>query len=58
MKDAEAALRKAMLKLPEDFIGKVIASDKLEDADRKEIITMATKALEPFSKEKKATAGS
>jgi F-type H+-transporting ATPase subunit alpha len=46
--DAELALRKAAAEIPTNVGERLIASDKLSDADRKSILDIATRALASF----------
>jgi F-type H+-transporting ATPase subunit alpha len=49
MKDAEQALRKKAVELPEDMRQRFVSTSPFSDADRKVIIEIAVKALEPFT---------
>jgi F-type H+-transporting ATPase subunit alpha len=48
MPDAEHALREAVTQIPAEVSDRFETADKLSDEDRKAVIDIATKALEPF----------
>jgi F-type H+-transporting ATPase subunit alpha len=48
MPDAEHALREAVTQIPAEVSARFETADKLSDEDRKAVIEIATKALEPF----------
>jgi F-type H+-transporting ATPase subunit alpha len=51
MPDAEHALREAVTQIPAEVSDRFETADKLSDEDRKAVIDIATKALEPFQPE-------
>jgi F-type H+-transporting ATPase subunit alpha len=48
MKDAEQAVHKAAVTIPEEICTRLDMADKLSDEDRKQIINIASQALVPF----------
>jgi F-type H+/Na+-transporting ATPase subunit alpha len=48
MPDAEHALREAVAEIPAEVSGRFETADKLSDEDRKTVIQIATKSLQPF----------
>lgn len=46
--EGELAVRKATTEVPPDVIERLTSGDKLSDADRKAILDITTRALEPF----------
>jgi hypothetical protein len=48
MRDAEQALKKAAADLPAEFHERCSASEKLNDGDRKAILQVVNRVLEPF----------
>ena len=54
--DAEIALRKAAVDIPNDVAGRLTSAGKLSDADQKAILEVATRALTPFIPKPKAKA--
>jgi F-type H+-transporting ATPase subunit alpha len=46
--DAERALQQAIPGISQDLAGRLVSSDKLDDADRKTVLEIATKALASF----------
>jgi F-type H+-transporting ATPase subunit alpha len=48
MPDAEHALREAVTQIPAEVSGRFETAEKLSDEDRKAVIQIASKALEPF----------
>ena len=54
MKQAEKAVLEAAQDIPTEIVARFETADKLRDEDRKAIIDLATKALEPFQPEAKS----
>jgi F-type H+-transporting ATPase subunit alpha len=48
MPDAERALREAVAEIPAEVTGRFETAEKLSDEDRKAVIQIASKSLEPF----------